>query len=265
MCAVVIAACGSSSSKSPTTGASTTEAGAIAGNVLVRLPTVPEPSGAPPTLSGSSDLDQRAYLTKVFDDTQALWQRQFAAASQPYRPAKLVLFSQAIQATGCGAQADVGPFYCPADHGIYLDLNFFQLLVQRFGIGGFAQAYIVGHEFGHHVQTLLGISNRVAAANRADPSGERARSVRVEVQADCLAGVWAHSVYTRGQLTDEDLNQALSTAAVIGDDFQQRMAGHRVDSTLWTHGSSAQRQHWLKAGFVSGEPGSCDTFSQPTP
>jgi predicted metalloprotease len=177
-------------------------------------------------------------------------------------PAQLTLFSQAVQ-SGCGAQADVGPFYCPANHGIYLDVRFFQLMAQRFGVGSFGQAYVVGHEFGHHVQNLLGISHRVAAADQQDPAGKNARSVRVELQADCLAGVWAHSVYQRGELTDDDLNQALKTAAVIGDDFQSRMAGQTVDPSLWTHGSSQQRQTWLKRGFEQGDPGACDTFTQP--
>jgi len=250
-----IAACGSGSSSSSSSKTTIDEP------VLRQLPRAPEPSGAPPAQAGTSTSEQRAYLTAVFHDTQALWLREFGAANQAYRPAGLTLFSQAVQ-SGCGKQADVGPFYCPASLGIYLDLNFFRLLQQRFGIGGFAQAYIIGHEFGHHVQNLLGINRQVAAANQADPAGENARSVRVELQADCLAGVWAHSVYQRGQLTDDDLNQALRTAQVIGDDFQQQMAGHRVDSGLWTHGSSALRQQWLKTGFESGEPGSCDTFRQ---
>jgi uncharacterized protein len=258
-----IAACGSSKPSSSSSTATTTSATttAIAEPQLRELPKAPEPSGTAPAQAGTSTSDQRTYLRAVFDDTQALWQREFAAANRPYRQAALTLFSQAVQ-SGCGALADVGPFYCPASHGIYLDLNFFQLLGRRFGIGGFAQAYIVGHEFGHHVQNLLGISGRVAALNQADPAGENARSVRVELQADCLAGVWAHSVYRRGELSDDDLNQALRTAQVIGDDFQQRMAGRRVDSSLWTHGSSALRQQWLKTGFESGDPASCDTFQQ---
>jgi uncharacterized protein len=133
--------------------------------------------------------------------------------------------------------------------------------VQRFGIGGFAPAYINAHEFGHHVQNLIGLTQRVAAADRQDPSGENDRSVRVELQADCLAGVWTHSVYTRGQLTDDDLNQALRAAAVVGDDFQMEMAGQTVDRSLWTHGSSEQRQRWLTTGFETGDPGACDTFT----
>jgi predicted metalloprotease len=129
------------------------------------------------------------------------------------------------------------------------------------GLGGFAQAYVIGHEFGHHVQDLLGISGRVAAANEASPGGRNARSVRVEVQADCLAGVWAHSAYTRDELTISDIEEKLTTAALIGDDFQARAGGKVVDPGLFTHGSSAQRQHWLRTGFEAGHPEACDTFS----
>jgi uncharacterized protein len=252
--------CGSGSSTSTSASAPTTT---VEGNkTLEHLPKAPEPSGTPSSLSSASAADERTYLRAVFDDNQALWQREFASANQRYVPARLTLFSRAVH-SGCGEQADVGPFYCPANHGIYLDLRFFQLMAQRFGVTGFAQAYVVGHEFGHHLQTLLGISQSVQAANQQDPAGENGRSVRLELQADCLAGVWAHSVYSRGELTQEDLDQALRKAAVIGDDFQSRMAGQVVDSSLWTHGSSQQRQTWLTTGFQSGDPASCDTFSRP--
>jgi predicted metalloprotease len=266
-CALIVAACGSSGSSSTTnstgTGASTgtTGPGTIEGSELDQLPTAPGPSGSPPSLSGSSTSDMRAYLHAVFNDAQTFWHQEFASAGQAYAPARLTLFSQAVHSTGCGAQENVGPFYCGANHGIYLDLRFFQSLVQRFGISGFAQAYVVGHEVGHHVQNLTGILQRLAVADHQDPAGKNARSVRFELQADCLAGVWAHSVYQRGELTDADINQALRTAQVIGDDFQQRVAGRAVDSGLWTHGSSAQRQRWFKAGFDKGSPGACDTFS----
>jgi uncharacterized protein len=252
--------CGSGSSTSTSASAPTTTV--EGNNNLEHLPKAPEPGGAPSSLSSASATDERTYLREAFNDNQALWQREFAAANQHYVPARLTIFRQAVN-SGCGEQADVGPFYCPANHGIYLDLRFFQLMAQRFGVTGFAQAYVVGHEFGHHLQTLLGISQSVHAANQQDPAGENGRSVRLELQADCLAGVWAHSVYSRGELTQDDLNQALRKAAVIGDDFQARMAGHVVDSSLWTHGSSQQRQTWLSTGFQSGDPASCDTFSRP--
>jgi predicted metalloprotease len=273
-CALIAAGCGSSSSGSTntlaatttsTTTGSATDAGTIQGNELDQMPKAPEPSGSAPTLSGSSVAGERTYLRAVFNDAQAFWQHEFSAANLPYTPAVLTLFSQAVESSGCGAQADVGPFYCGANHGIYLDIRFFQLLAQRFGVGGFAQAYIVGHEFGHHVQNQTGLQHRLAAADQQDPAGQNARSVRYELMADCLSGVWAHSVYRRGELTDQDLEQALKTAAVIGDDFQRRMAGRPMETALWTHGSSAQRQHWLRTGFDTGDPGACDTFTQTSP
>jgi uncharacterized protein len=235
------------------------------GGELAELPKAPEPSGAAPTLSGTSPADERTYLTAVFNDAQGFWKQEFAAANRAFAPAQLTLFVQAVESSGCGAQADVGPFYCGANHGIYLDLRFFRLLTQRFGIGRFAQAYIVGHEFGHHIQNQIGLQKRVAVANQQDPAGENARSVRYELQADCLAGVWAHSVYQRDELTQDDIAQALKTARVIGDDFQRLQAGHPMESELWTHGSSAQREHWLTTGFVTGNPDSCDTFTETTP
>jgi predicted metalloprotease len=202
----------------------------------------------------------RAFLHAVFNDAQRFWHQQFAAAGLPYAPAQLVIFSSSVH-SACGYQENVGPFYCPADRGIYLDVGFFDLFARALGLGGFAQAYVVGHEFGHHIQHLLGIDRRVAAANHTDPAGENARSVRVELQADCLAGVWAHSMYTRGELTVADLEDKLRKAAVIGDDFQARAAGRVADPGLFTHGSSAQRQRWLRTGFESGDPNACDTFS----
>ncbi len=162
-----------------------------------------------------------------------------------------MIFVSAVH-SGCGAQADTGPFYCPANGTVYLDLSFFEALARQAGVGPFGQAYIVGHELGHHVQHLVGVAGRVAVLDQQNPTGANARSVRVELQADCPAGVWAHSGQARGQLTDADLNDALQTAALVGDDFQHA-AGRVPDSSLWTHGSSAQRQHWLTTGFSVGQ------------
>jgi uncharacterized protein len=246
-----------SATASQSTTASTTDT-AIESQ-LQQLPAAPDARGTLPPPPTSRTVDQ-AYLRSVFNDAQHMWQQEFAQGGIHYSPAQLTLFSNAVH-SGCGPQENVGPFYCGASHGIYLDLAFFDLLARHAGVGRFAQAYITGHEFGHHVQFLLGISRQVAALNQSDPAGENARSVRVELQADCLAGVWAHSSHTRGELTTADLQDALRTAALIGDDFQQRASGNIVDSGLWTHGSSEQRQRWLITGFESGKPSACDTFS----
>lgn len=275
VCALLAAACGSSSShtSSSTTTASTTTSSTagtktaptpaeILGTQIHSLPSAPNPTGRPPSPSPTATTVDRAYLEAVFADAQRLWRHEFTSAGAMYAPAHLVFFTSTVHSPGCGVVEGAGPFYCGADRGIYLDVGFFDLLARRAGVGRFAQAYIVGHEFGHHVQHLLGIDRRVHAANGADPAGENARSVRVELQADCLAGVWAHSVYTRGELTRSELDDALRTAALIGDDFQQRAAGRLIDPGLFTHGSSAQRQHWLTVGFDSGKPGDCDTFTQ---
>ena len=165
--------------------------------------------------------------------------------------------------TACGTQsAAVGPFYCPADRGVYLDTRFFDQLGRTVGVrlGAFARAYVVAHEVAHHVQVLLGITGRVRAADHQDPAGTNARSVRLELQADCFAGVWKHATYERGQLTTADFEDALRAAAIVGDDFQQRRATGTITPEDWTHGSSAQRQHWLTTGFEQGAPGACDTF-----
>ena len=175
-----------------------------------------------------------------------------------YQPARVVLFSSKVR-SACGEQS--GPFYCPGDRTVYLDVRFFTELPDNAGVGSAAQAYIIGHEFGHHVQQLVGIAGSVADANHANPSGENARTVRVELQADCLAGVWGHSAYPRSPLTTGELDEALKTADVIGDDYIQRAAGELVDSSLWRHGSSQQRQYWLITGYQSGRPSACDTFA----
>jgi uncharacterized protein len=243
--------------KTETTATSVTEAEIK--SELNQLPETHDATGTLPSPPTTRTVEQ-TYLRAVFNDAQHLWHQEFTQGGVPYADARLVLFSHAVH-SACGTQESVGPFYCPADRTIYLDLGFFELLANHAGVGRFAQAYIIGHEFGHHVQHLLGIDRQVAAANHTNPSGENALSVRVELQADCLAGVWAHSSHTRGELTTGDLHDALRTAALIGDDFQQRAAGKVVDSAMWTHGSSEQRQRWLTTGFESGKPSDCDTFS----
>jgi predicted metalloprotease len=193
-----------------------------------------------------------------------MWRREFQGSRLTYRPARLTIFSHQVR-TACGPQsANVGPFYCPASSGVYLDVRFFDALVRkvRVPLGDFAQAYVVAHEVGHHVQTLLGITKRKAAADRRDPQGKNARSVRFELQADCFAGLWARSVYEQGAVSEADIRDALNAAAVVGDDFLSNAAGGTRPPEEWTHGSSAQRQRWFKTGFTEGDPAACDTFSQ---
>ena len=177
------------------------------------------------------------------------------------RPAELVLFEDAVN-SGCGsATSAVGPFYCPADERVYLDLGFFRDLRERFGSpGDFAQAYVIAHEFGHHVQHLLGIDEDVRRAQADDPGRANELSVRQELQADCLAGVWSYTAEERGLVQAGDLEEALQAASAIGDDRIQEASGTRVNPESWTHGSAAQRSRWFRAGFEGGEIAACDTF-----
>jgi predicted metalloprotease len=203
-----------------------------------------------------------AFLRGAFDSAQALWRQKFTAAGLEYHPARLVFFHDTVS-TGCGEQsAQTGPFYCPADHGVYLNTDFFDALGRRFGLNSpFAPGYVTAHEVAHHVQQLLSLHHRVALANAQDPGGENPRSVRVELQADCYAGIWLHFVARAGQLTQADVTDILRAAAVVGDDFQRNKAGVELAPETWTHGSSQQRIHWLSVGKDSGRPADCDTFA----
>ena len=198
----------------------------------------------------------------VVDDVQTFWQGDFERSGRTYEVTKLVLFDGQTE-SGCGlASSETGPFYCPADHLVYLDLGFFRELRDTFRApGDFAEAYVIAHEFGHHVQVLLGTSDRVRREQQAHPSQANDLSVRLELQADCYAGVWAHSAYQQNELETGDVDAGLRAAAAVGDDRIQRSAGERVDPETWTHGSSAQRMQWFKAGFADGDPRDCDTFS----
>ena len=193
--------------------------------------------------------------------TEETWGRLFQGR---YQPPTMVMFSGATQ-TACGAgQAAMGPFYCPADQKVYLDLSFFQELDQRFGApGDFAQAYVIAHEVGHHVQNLVGTSGKVLQAQqRANSKAEANQySVMLELQADCYAGVWARDAAPRLNITDEDIQEGLRAATAIGDDTLQRAAQGRVVPDAFTHGSSEQRAKWLMVGMKSGDPNACDTFS----
>jgi predicted metalloprotease len=197
------------------------------------------------------------FVSFVLDDLQTTWHELLP----DYRDAKLVLFREATR-SGCGVgQSEMGPFYCPADGKVYIDLAFYDELHARFGApGDFAQAYVLAHEIGHHIQAVRGIERDVRARQRRSPGQANALSVRMELQADCLAGVWGHRAGTRGVLEPGDIEEGLTAAAAIGDDRIQRMSGRGVHPESWTHGSSDQRQRWLRRGLETGLIESCDTF-----
>ena len=189
------------------------------------------------------------------------WGRHIPKHGTAYRPARLVLFRNSTD-SGCGpAQSAMGPFYCPLDERVYLDLGFFDELRQRFGAAGdFAEAYVLAHELGHHVQHVLGTDARVRQAQESNPSEANQLSVRLELQADCYAGVWANSTNQRQLLEQGDVDEALGAASAVGDDrIQQRTRG-RVNVDSFTHGSAAQRSEWFKRGFTSGDPRNCNTL-----
>ena len=222
----------------------------------------PANSGAP----GAPAQDQMSqFVSVVLADTEDTWNAVFKQKfGRDYEEPQLVLFSGAVQ-SACGlAQSAMGPFYCPNDHRVYIDLSFYRELKDRFGApGDFAQAYVIAHEVGHHVQNLLGISDKVQAAQqRSDRAGANALSVRLELQADCYAGVWGfHAQRARNVLEPGDVDEALNAASAIGDDKMQKAARGYVVPEAFTHGSSAQRQQWFRRGFESGNLEACDTFS----
>lgn len=213
-----------------------------------------------------ADDPQAQFVSVVLADTEQAWGEILNQRGSTYEPPTLVLFTDATQ-SACGVgQSAMGPFYCPGDRKVYLDLSFFQDLDARFGApGDFAQAYVVAHEVGHHVQTLLGLSSRVSAAReRADEREGNALSVRMELQADCYAGVWGHVAARRGLLEPGDADEGLRAAAAIGDDRLQKQGQGRVVPESFTHGSSEDRQRWLRRGLDSGNIDACNTFASGT-
>jgi len=203
------------------------------------------------------------FVSFVLDDTQKTWTEVLRNEGVPYRHAKLVLFRDSID-SACGmAQSATGPFYCPEDEKVYIDLGFYDELKQRFGVPGeFAQAYVLAHEIGHHVQKLIGVEAKVRAAQERDPRAANQLSVRLELQADCFAGVWGHSTSQRNLLAEGEVQQGLNAAAAVGDDRLQRMSSGHVNPETFTHGSSQQRMDWFQKGFSTGDVNACNTFAQ---
>jgi predicted metalloprotease len=234
--------------------------------------------GAPAdgTVTSTSDLATRCntpgalrtyddcFLVKVFDETQSVWQREFARLGKPYRAPRLAFFSGQVS-TGCGtATSQVGPFYCPPDERIYLDIDFLAQLQRQFGAPGrYAQAYVLAHEFGHHIQTLLGIEQQVRQAQSRDPDLRNQWSIALELQADCLAGVWGKLADEHGNVTigPSDLAQAQNAAAAVGDDRIQAKVQGQVDPETWTHGSAQQREQSYTQGFDGGTLAACPLAS----
>ncbi len=227
------------------------------------------PSGGAPVAASPEEEKLVDFVDAVMKDLQATWTAKLGPG---YRRTTLVLFRDGIQ-SGCGvAESASGPFYCPGDGKVYIDLGFYQELKQRFGApGDFAQAYVIAHEVGHHVQSLTGIEGQVRRAQEERPSQANALSVRMELQADCLAGVWGHDASQPGrfmqgriELEQGDVEEGLNAAAAIGDDRIQRMSAGRVFPDKFTHGSSAQRVEWFRRGLERGSVDSCDTFASGT-
>ena len=213
--------------------------------------------------SGPNTIDDESedFVSVVLGETEDVWGQMFQASGLQYHDPKLVLFS-GVTGSGCGAaQSAMGPFYCPNDQTVYLDTDFFRVMEEQLGSrGDFAKAYVIAHEVGHHVQDELGVLEQVNAQRRA--VGERqsnALSVKIELQADCYAGIWANAAQDRLKLTEDDIRSALDTAARIGDDALQQASQGRVVPDSFTHGSSEQRQDWFYRGFKSGDPDQCDT------
>ncbi len=226
---------------------------------------LPAPRTTPGEQSAQATEDeQKKFVSVVLQTTEDVWTEKFRQSGKTYEEPKLVLYRGRI-GSGCGLGAtQMGPFYCPLDGKVYVDLAFYDELKRRFHApGDFAQAYVIAHEVGHHVQTLLGISEKVMRAkSRTDEAGQNALQVRMELQADCLAGIWAYYAQNKLQIVDDgDIDEALNAASAIGDDkIQRRMQGEVIPETF-THGSSEQRVRWFKRGFESGNFPSCDTFS----
>jgi predicted metalloprotease len=211
----------------------------------------------------TSGSNNEQFISCVNTNIQKFWSDLFAQAGQRYIETDVVLFSGGTQ-SGCGAaSSSTGPFYCPLDRKVYIDLDFFDVLASSLGGPNtdFAQAYVLAHEIGHHLQTILGTEAQVRDAQQRNPSQRNSLSVRLELQADCYAGVWGHSAFEAGKVADAEIDDAIAAAGSVGDDRIQKSTTGRVNPESFTHGSSAQRQEWFRKGFESGNPDLCDTFA----
>ena len=222
--------------------------------------TAPDTRGIP--VAQDPDKDLRDFSGAVFSNVLDSWEATFGAQGKDFRRAKLYLYTQSAN-TGCGfGSAASGPFYCPADERVYLDLSFYREMERQLNApGDFAWAYVIAHEVGHHIQRVLGTEAEVRNLQRDEPSKENELSVRLELQADCYAGVWAHSAYEQGTLERGDIEEAITASQAVGDDRLQKQAGREVNPDSFTHGSSAQRSRWFRTGQSAGRPNDCDTFS----
>ena len=229
--------------------------------VGAQAPGADDPAPIPPEQDPQRDL--RDFSSYVFTDAQDTWGETFREDGDSYERAELVLYDGAVSTEGCGgATAAVGPFYCPADERVYVDLTFYEDMSRQLDASGdFAWAYVIAHEIGHHVQNLTGTNDEVSRAESSDPERANELSVRVELQADCYAGIWASTVFAEGDLESGDLDEAFTASEAVGDDRLAEQAGQRIDPDSFTHGTSEQRRTWFENGYRSGDPAACDTFS----
>jgi uncharacterized protein len=239
--------------------------GALGGGGGIPLPSSSQqPSGPAKPVQASAEEEQLVkFMSFVLDDAQSTWTRVFSAGNAEYPRAKLVLFRDQVN-TGCGgAQSATGPFYCPADQKVYIDLGFYDELRRRFGApGDFAQAYVLAHEIGHHVQNVLGTEKKMRRAQAQNPDARNELSVRLELQADCYAGIWGRDAQEKGRLEAGDVDEALKAASAVGDDRISEMTGSSIRPESFTHGSAEQRMAWFRRGFDSGRLDACDSFSR---
>ena len=228
-----------------------------------QVPAQPETGGDSSLPEGADpEANQVEFVNFVLTDLDAFWTEQFQGTQNQLQTPGLVVFRQGVN-TGCGqASSATGPFYCPLDQKAYVDLSFFNELSKRFGApGDFAQAYVLAHEYGHHIQQQLGIEEKVRAESQNNPDEANELSVRLELQADCFAGLWGKSAFDAGILEDGDLDEGITAAEAVGDDRIQEQAGGRINPESFTHGTSEQRSTWFRKGFDSGDIQQCDTFS----